>query len=318
MSLISLSQVEKSYASQKLAFHCDKLSFDKGKKVAIAGATGSGKSTLLRIIGGLEKPDKGSVIFKAESVYPKLDRLIPGHPEMSYLSQLNELTKFIDVGEFLDSYTYGIESIERIAKLCGIDHLLEMNTQALSGGEKQRVALAKVLLTEPEVLLLDEPFSSLDPHHKKLMKEAVNNIEQAIDATVIIVSHDPVDVLSWADEILVMKSGEVIQRGSPKDIYFLPSNTYVAGLFGLFIEVSKDHWYNRDCREEKILIRPEQFELTENRGVKGEIKHVTFNGSYDLLTIESEKGVIQSLGPVDKHHEGDIVYIKFNPYSVHS
>ncbi len=317
--LIQLSKVEKSYVSQKRAFRCNDLSFEKGKKVAIAGATGSGKSTLLRIIGGLEKPEKGSVFFKDESVYPKLDRLIPGHPDMSYLSQMNELSKFIPVEEFLDTYTYGVENIERIARLCGIDHLLEKDTRALSGGERQRVALAKVLLTEPEVLLLDEPFSSLDPHHKKLMKEAVNNIEQAIDATVIIVSHDPIDVLSWADEILVMKSGEVIQRGRPKDIYFQPLNAYVAGLFGLFLEISKRRWLNGNSTEEMIFIRPEQFEIVkENQGVKGQIKHVTFKGSHDLLTIESENGMVQTLSPVDKYEKGKEVFIKFNQYSVHS
>ncbi|WP_462249558.1 ATP-binding cassette domain-containing protein [Ekhidna sp.] len=311
MSLISLQNIKKSYSADYEALSFEKLSINKSSKIGIAGSTGSGKSTLLKVISGLAKPEDGIVLYNDENVYPKLDRLIPGHPQMAYLSQVFELTKFVSVFDFLDVYAHNEDDVTSISSLCRIDHLLSKGTLELSGGEKQRVALAKVLLQEPEVLLLDEPFSSLDPHHKSLMKEAVNNIEKAIDATVLIVSHDPIDILPWADEILVMKSGMLEQKGSPKEIYYQPINTYVAGLFGEYIEIQMSQWVESEDHL-SLIVRPEQFSIVNSEGYSAEVLDVQFKGSYDLIIAHCNSQIIKTLAPSGQYKSGDILCIKLN------
>ena len=122
-----MHNLKKSYDPSKVAFRCKSLHINEGLKVGLAGETGSGKSTMLRMIGGLEKPDQGTIFFGEKDVYPKLDRLIAGHPNIAYLSQSFELPKFISVEEFLYVHPYDDEEVDRVAELCDIVHLLEIS-----------------------------------------------------------------------------------------------------------------------------------------------------------------------------------------------
>ena len=124
MSFLKLQNIQKSYSQERKAFACPSLEISKGKKIGIAGETGSGKSTLLKIIAGLEKPDEGEVLMDSKSVYPKLDRLIPGHPEMAYLSQSFELPKFIKVIEYLKTNSIEEERFDQVTNLCRVKQLL--------------------------------------------------------------------------------------------------------------------------------------------------------------------------------------------------
>jgi iron(III) transport system ATP-binding protein len=209
-------------------------------KLVIAGETGSGKSTLLKLIAGLLQPTSGSISFNNKRVEGPLERLIPGHPGIAYLSQHYELRNNYIVYDLLD---YGSELSKDEAALlfqvCEIDHLLKRKTNSgLSGGERQRIALAKLLATRPQLLLLDEPFSNLDSIHKSHIKQVLSNIAKEYDVGMILVSHDPQDMLSWADQIMVMRNGNVLQQSSPEDIYHKPVNSYVAGLFGPYNTVT--------------------------------------------------------------------------------
>ncbi|HSR39932.1 MAG TPA: ABC transporter ATP-binding protein [Phnomibacter sp.] len=216
------------------------FSLTGNEKLVIAGETGSGKSTLLKLIAGLLQPAAGSISFAHKRVEGPLEKLIPGHPGIAYLSQHYELRNNYIVYDLLD---YGSEmsqaEAEQLFRVCEIDHLLQRKTNSgLSGGERQRIALAKLLATKPRLLLLDEPFSNLDSIHKSHIKQVLYNIGQAYPVSMILVSHDPQDMLSWADKIMVMRNGGVLQQASPEDIYLKPVNSYVAGLFGPFNTVS--------------------------------------------------------------------------------
>lgn len=303
MSFLKLHNIKKSYVSDRPAFACSSLEVGKGRKIGIAGETGSGKSTLLRIIGGLEKPDEGDVLMDGTSVYPKLDRLIPGHPQMAYLSQSFELPKFIKVVEFLLSNSIDEEWFDQVIRLCRVTALLEKDTLALSGGERQRVALAKVILQEPVVLLLDEPYSNLDPHHERIIKEVIDDIGKETDATILMVSHDPSDLLPWADEILVLKEGEITQKNLPKLIYHSPSNDYVAGLFGAYQVIDGTKW---SLPSQQLIVRPEQFMLN-NHGKAGEVKAVHFHGNYELIEVKTAHETIQALSSPGTYQKGDKV-----------
>jgi len=280
----------------------------KLEKIAIAGETGSGKSTLLKIIAGLGQPDGGKVLFEDKRVKGPLEELIPGQKGIAYLSQDFALPHFLTVEQVLiyanplpDALAEKDEMAKELYATCKIAHLLKRRTDQLSGGEKQRVALTKLLLTQPRLLLLDEPFSNLDMLHKSLLKSVINEISDRLNITCTLVSHDPLDSLSWADTILVMKDGAIVQHATPEEIYKQPNNEYVAGLFGKYnllpSSISKALLGARDKTKgrEGLFIRPENFVITKSQkdlSAKGIVQKVSFFGSYYEIEIKVEGVVI--------------------------
>jgi iron(III) transport system ATP-binding protein len=205
----------------------------KGTRLALAGETGSGKSTLLKKIAGLAAVRAGAVFFEGLRVTGPQERLIPGEPGIAYLSQYFELWHHYTVEEVL-SYNNDLspEEAEGLYRLCHIEHLLLRRTEQLSGGERQRIALARLLVHPPRLLLLDEPFSNLDMIHKRLLKKVIRDVTEKYAISCILVSHDPYDTLSWADELLILRDGRIHQQGSPLEVYSKPLDEYSAGLLG--------------------------------------------------------------------------------------
>ncbi|HSB93343.1 MAG TPA: ABC transporter ATP-binding protein [Flavitalea sp.] len=252
------------------------------QKIAIAGETGSGKTTLMRIIGGLMQPDEGMVQFEGERVIGPEGRLVPGHPRIAYLSQYFELQKFLRVEQVLTyANTLSARQENEIFNICEITHLLHRKTDELSGGERQRIALARCLITSPKLLLLDEPYSNLDVLHKNTLKAVLQKITDRLKITCVLVSHDPLDTLSWADEMIILKEGKIVQQGKPDQIYLNPESEYVAGLFGKYNMLSKTlvkHW-----KLSNYLVRPEQFKIASKPSAKtkkGKVAGIQFFGTY--------------------------------------
>jgi len=278
------------------------------EKIAIAGATGSGKTSLLKMIAGLLQPDEGEIRLDGRKVIGPNDQLIPGHKRIAYLSQYFELRNNYRVHELLEMNNKIDEAIaEKIYAVCQISHLLQRKTDALSGGERQRIVLAGLLTTSPELLLLDEPFSNLDMMHKQVIKSVIEDIGTRLSITCIMVSHDAADILSWADKILVMKDGEIIQDGTPKAVYHQPVNEYAAGLFGAYNLMN-----DLSGNGKQVILRPEQFVITsENNGlVTGEVKKKTFLGNHYMLDVATSTGLIQVRINDDAVKAGDRVYLK--------
>jgi ABC-type sugar transport system ATPase subunit len=247
---------------------------EKGRKLAIAGETGSGKSTLLKMIAGLAAVGSGEVRFEGSRVLGPMERLVPGQPGIAYLSQHFELWHNYRVEDVL-SYANDL-SVEESAELygiCHIDHLLDRRTDQLSGGERQRIALARLLVKPPRLLLLDEPFSNLDMMHKDVLKQVIRNIGGKLGITCILVSHDPLDLMAWADEIIVLRDGVVVQKGGPEEVYRKPVDAYVAGLFGKYNLIGK------------TFVRPEDIKIV-NEGLTGRVESVIFQGSYYDIEVQ--------------------------------
>jgi ABC-type sugar transport system ATPase subunit len=259
------------------------------RNLAIAGETGSGKSTLLQTIAGLIQPSAGSVVFDGNLVEGPHDKLVPGHPGIAYLSQHFELPQFLRVEQVLRyTNTLSDSDANKLYEICHISHLVKRKTNQLSGGERQRIALARLLSSWPDLLLLDEPYSNLDISHKSVLKAVINNIGDQLGITCILISHDPADTLSWADEIVVMKDGRMVQQGTPEQIYRTPTDMYTAGLFGnynliapqdaaLFTEALGIAYTTKS-----LLIRPENLHLSENTNysVQAEVQKTTYYGAY--------------------------------------
>ncbi|MBN9297720.1 MAG: ABC transporter ATP-binding protein [Filimonas sp.] len=263
------------------------------QKIAIAGETGSGKSTLLKIIGGLEQATSGTVHFLGEKVIGPWDKLIPGHPGIVYLSQQFELPHYLRVEQVLEyANLLPEEDAQLLYKICQIDHLMKRRTDMLSGGERQRIALAKLLITSPKLLLLDEPFSNLDMIHKQTLKQVIADLGDKLKITCIQISHDPLDNLSWADEIIVMRDGLIVQQNTPHEIYYKPVDEYVAGLFGRYnLLTPAQAALFGIVTTEKIFVRPEQFEITTS-GVPVTINKVSFLGNASEVEVLSPEGII--------------------------
>ncbi|MFC5269274.1 ABC transporter ATP-binding protein [Adhaeribacter terreus] len=265
------------------------------QKLVLAGETGSGKSTLLQIIAGLVQPSSGEVFFEGKRVRGPQEVLVPGQPGIAYLSQHFELPQFLRVEQVMKyANTFADEEAENLYEICRIQHLLKRKTSELSGGERQRIALAKLLLGAPKLLLLDEPFSNLDNGHKKLLKTVLRDISEQLKITSLLVSHDPLDTLSWADEILVLENGQIVQRGTPQEIYRRPVNAYTAGLFGSYNLIPPAEAFGFEAmlrialNEKSLLIRPEYLKIRKSaeNGIAGTVKSVQFFGSYSEVEVQ--------------------------------
>lgn len=283
------------------------ISFNQqtGTRLAITGASGSGKTSLLKIIAGLIQTDAGSVIFNGEKILGPEEKLMPGHRGISYLSQHFELLNHYRVEEVLEMINRLPQNQSQlIFEVCRISHLLSRKTSALSGGEKQRIALARLLIQTPELLLLDEPFSNLDLNHKNLMQAVIRDLSSSMKITCILVAHDPQDILSWADKILVMYEGEIVQQGRPVDIYEKPVNEYVAALFGKYslIFPALAAAFGREARAgKKLFTRPEHFirSIQKPGAVKGRLVSISYFGSYTEyeIAVSGQTLLIRNDGP---------------------
>jgi ABC-type sugar transport system ATPase subunit len=276
---------------------------EMGQHIAIAGETGSGKSTLLKIIAGLVQPEEGKIIFEGERVLGPDEQLIAGHPRIAFLSQHFELRNNYWVYEVLEyASKLSDEEAKEIFHICQIDHLLKRRTTELSGGEKQRIATARLLVNSPSLLLLDEPYSNLDMIHKQTMKKLLHDISDKLGISSILVSHEPADILSWADHLMLLKDGEIVQRGSPEHLYRHPVNEYAAGLLGKY--------YLMPGRD--MIIRPENIHVT-NTGMEAIIKKKVFLGSYFEYVVMAGNVELSFYGDPEKYSVGDHVIIEIKP-----
>lgn len=282
MALLKVQHISKHIADNIIV---DDISFKQEalQKIAIAGESGAGKTTLLKIISGHGQADSGIVLFEGKKVKGSEEQLLPGHKHIGYLTQEHDLLHNYVV-EDLVWFENELPEQEamKLFEICQIDHLLKRRTDRLSGGEKQRIALCMLLIKQPKLLVLDEPFSNLDPIHTDTFKNVLDDITERLKITCILTSHDPHDTLSWADEILVIKNGNLVQQGTPHELYHKPVNEYVAGLFGKYnlLTAEQAALFGIEAKGKNAMLRPEEFVISADEGVKGIVQKISFWGSF--------------------------------------
>lgn len=287
-------------------------------KLAIAGETGSGKSTLLKIIAGLAQPDNGQVYFEDVRVLGPYEQLIPGHKGIAYLQQNFDLPHFLRVEQVLE-YVNELPEAEAqtLYEVCRINHLMKRRTDQLSGGEKQRIAMARLLIGMPRLLLMDEPFSNLDMIHKNILKSVIRDIGERLHISCILISHDPMDSLSWADEIIVMRNAAIVQQGTPYQLYRQPVNEYVAGLLGRYNLVPASaagvfaNIPGLSFNDKSLFARPEHFRLVASpeNAAGGQISEVLYYGGFYELDIALPGQNITVRTDDAGYQKGDTVYV---------
>ena len=291
MELLNAQNISK-IAGERVLLADTSLEILSGSRLAIMGETGSGKSTLLKIMAGLIAPSSGEVRLNGKKLENPTEQLIPGHPKIAYLSQHFELRNNYRVIELLEmTAKLEADACHNIIDLCRISHLLQRKTHEISGGERQRIALARLLLGNPDLLLLDEPFSNLDMVNKLIVREVLQEISTTLHLTCVMVSHHPEDVLPWAETVIIMQKGKVIQKDTPQIVYNQPVNSYTASLTGLNNPLLPgEETLAQALRLDKSLpnwIRPENLKIVENEdtGAQGMIQSVTFCGHFWLNRV---------------------------------
>ena len=288
-----------------------------GQKLALAGESGAGKSTLLQMVAGLIQPSTGTIHANGSRVRGPQDVLVPGHPGVAYLSQKSDLPQFLRVEQVLRYANKRPEAeAQAVYALCRIAHLMPRRTDQLSGGEQQRVALARLLLGAPRLLLLDEPFSNLDRTHKRLLQGIIEELGTRLGITCLLVSHDATDVLPWADEILVLHRGRLVQQGSPQQLYHQPADEPTAALFGDYNLVRgpsrrallPDRRFKQNTA---LLVRPEQLRLLPagSAGAAGTVRAVRFFGSYSEVEVQLKETTVRVRVAATALRTGDAVSV---------
>jgi iron(III) transport system ATP-binding protein len=254
------------------------FSIEKGQLISFVGESGSGKSTFLKCLSGLENINSGKVILNNKIINDKNLFVKPQRRKIGYVFQDYPLFPHLNIKEnicFNLEKRY-FENFEDIVKLTNLKPLLERYPHEISGGEQQRVCIARSIIREPDLLLLDEPFSNLDANIKYSIRDEICKIIKKTNTTTILVTHDINDALNISDKILIFKAGIVQQYSDPEKMYCEPANCYCAEVLGEINKFPKD--------DKIYYIRPENLKVVESSSNSIIIEKCFFQGkSYKLL-----------------------------------
>lgn len=293
--MLQINNISFAYNKETTIDNID-FSLKKSQSLAIIGESGCGKSTLLKLIYGLYDLDEGTIFWNHQEVLGPKYHLVPGMDFMKYLAQDFDLMPFITVAENVGKYLSNIykdKKEDRIAELLDVVEMSEfanIKAKYLSGGQMQRVAIARVLALEPEVLLLDEPFSHIDNFRKNALRRKLFRYFKEKQITTIIATHDSTDVLSFSDEVMIMQNGKIIENGNPKSIYNHSKSQYVASLFGDVNEVSA-HYFDEN-QQGNLLLFPHQLKRVEKSNLQVKVVASYFRGSHYLIETSYQKGTL--------------------------
>ncbi len=330
-------------------FQLKNVSFDveRGEYFVLLGPTGAGKTLLLELLAGFYEPDEGRVMVDDEDYTFKE----PHKRDFAFVYQDYMLFPHMDVRE---NIAYGLEvrdadgiqeKVLSIAREIGVEDLLKRKPRTLSGGEQQRVSLARALIMEPEILLLDEPFGSLDYKTTEELRELVKDIHKDYGCTVIHVTHDQEEAVLMGDRLGVMKDGAIVQIGEPQGIMRRPTSKFVAEFVGTgnifhgkagrdgdvtIIDVDGVEIYSTakargdvtaTIRPEDIIVSEEGFESSARNNFKGVVRRITDRGIYQEVEIDIGVPMIvfitrQSVEGLGLE-EGKDIYLLFKASAVH-
>lgn len=254
------------------------FSIEKGQLISFVGESGSGKSTFLKCLSGLENINSGKVILNNKIINDKSLFVKPQRRKIGYVFQDYPLFPHLNIKE---NICFNLEkryfkNFEDIVKLTNLKPLLERYPHEISGGEQQRVCIARSIIREPDLLLLDEPFSNLDANIKYSIRDEICKIIKKTNTTTILVTHDINDALNISDKILIFKAGIVQQYSDPEKMYCEPANCYCAEVLGEINKFPKD--------DKIYYIRPENLKVVESSSNSIIIEKCFFQGkSYKLL-----------------------------------
>ncbi|RVU97798.1 ABC transporter ATP-binding protein [Coriobacteriales bacterium OH1046] len=349
---VRIEHVSKIYQDPKTgqdfyAVHDANIDIAPGEFVCLLGPSGCGKTTILRMIAGFESPDEGEIYLGGEAI----NELTPNKRDTAMVFQSYALLPHYNI---FDNVAYGLKlrkmdeaAIKRkvtdILDLVGLEGMENRMTNQLSGGQQQRVALARALVIEPGVLLFDEPLSNLDAKLRVDMRNEIRRIQQEAGITAIYVTHDQSEAMAISDQIIIMKKGVVAQIGTPHEVYYQPSDEFVADFIGesnflkgtvssieggkgiAVIEghdvpvSSTGHLAAGDACT--LVLRPESAKLADKGVLPCTVSLSRFMGNYQNYQVMVGGSLVKITDFNPKNHKiyevGDEAYVDFSPEDVH-
>ena len=268
------------------------------------GKSGSGKSSLLRMICGFEKPDSGEVILGGKTIYSDSVDLEPRQRELSIVFQNYALFPHLSVEKnILFGYEkIGKDRLDNLLQKTGIYSIKDRYPHEISGGQQQRVALCRALIRQPKVLLLDEPFSSVDSELRTILREELKEMIREFKITSIFVTHDKEDAFHMSDRIALMANGEILQVGDVQTLYENPVSKEAAGFLGKVNRILVD--------DKEVLFRPNDVKIHHEGAYSGLVIDSVYHGFYyvSMLKYGSQLITIYTMDalPVDQDVRYDI------------
>jgi sulfate transport system ATP-binding protein len=311
---IEVKNITKIFSSFK-ALDDISLKIETGELIALLGPSGSGKTTLLRIIAGLETAESGEILFQGKDARDQKTK----DRNVGFVFQHYALFRHMTVFE---NIAFGLrvkprherpsnerikERVHELLKLVQLDWVANRYPTQLSGGQRQRIALARALAIEPKVLLLDEPFGSLDAKVRKELRQWLRRFHDDLNITTLFVTHDQEEALEVADKIVVMNKGKIEQIGTPDEVYSRPANVFVLNFLGnvnLFhgrvvdgkVYFGSDQAASGEAEPKtgQVYVRPHQFEVSRERkdsnSIKGRIRYINAASAMVKLDVVNDAG----------------------------
>lgn len=326
--MLSLQQLAIAYGSHTVVRDIS-LSLAQGQIGCLVGPSGCGKTTLLRAIAGFEPVSSGKITLQQQEVSTEGYTLAPEERHVGMVFQDFALFPHLTVA---DNISFGLqklgktarkERVQELLQLVGLPDLGQRYIHQLSGGQQQRVALARALAPEPSVLLLDEPFSSLDTELREALARDIRSILKKLSITAIMVTHDQFEAFTMADMIGVMQQGKLEQWATPYDLYHKPASRFVADFIGrgvllggtmldqervqTSLGIFKQHYVDTLQQGDKVdvLIRPDDIVHDDDSGITAVVTDKSFRGSHILYSLQLDTSE-QVLCLALSHHNHNI------------
>lgn len=302
--MLLLNNLEIGYGHHTILTNLNLALFQSLGFEVIVGRSGSGKTSLLNCFAGLMAPASGKILWNNQPILGPQQTLVAGHPNIQLVHQDFQLPAYIDVQTYLKRQLPFATAAEKqiqlaaLAKNFKLENLLLQPTQELSGGQKQRVAIAGALAAQPELLLLDEPFSNLDPLSRQELMWAMQTHQKENPVAILAVMHEPELAMQLAECMHILHEGKFQASGHPTTLFFQPPNTIVAGLMGTFALLPLQEVDNPDSfhlLENQIFLRPAQ--ITAQPSPKGDwnLHHASFAGNNIILSLEKNGFELQTV-----------------------
>ena len=336
---VVLRNISKSYDDELVLKTVD-LTLEKGKFYTLLGPSGCGKTTILNIIAGFVEQTSGDVFINGEDVSNtpankrKVNTVFQNYSLFPHMNVYDNVAFGLNIKK-MDKKLIK-EEVKKALDMVNLSGFEKRKISQMSGGQRQRVAIARAIVNRPDVLLLDEPLSALDMKLRKSMQVLLSNIQWELGITFVFVTHDQEEALALSDEIFVMDKGEIVQSGTPTDIYDEPINRYVAEFIGesnILSAVMKDDYLvefsNKDfaCEDAgipkgekvEVVIRPEDINVSKERqaDIKMSVDNVLFRGVFNELICFDEDDFRWKIHTTKRFEEGDVVGISIDPSDIH-
>jgi multiple sugar transport system ATP-binding protein len=322
MAEVVLQGISKSFGATKAVAGID-LTIADGEFVVLLGPTGAGKTTTLRLIAGLEKPDAGQLTIGGR------DALVesPAGRDVAFVFQQYSLYPHLSVYENLafplrsparKMVAADIDArVQEIAKMVRISHKLQSKSTMLSGGEMQRVAIGRALVRKPTIYLMDEPLSSLDAKLRAEMRLELKRIQNELGSTLLYVTHDQIEAMTMADRVGILSEGQLVQIGTPREIYTNPVSTYVATKLGQphinLLPVGTLDAPNAPSATRTIGIRTEHLKISAKGAANAVVSKIEHLGDQDHIHIRVGDHHLTTLAdPYASFKTGDAVALTLN------